>query len=137
VEKNTLKNMKKALFILSLFALAATACHHTDSTDTAKPVVTITAPTTTGSYKTGADINITGTVDEDQGLHTMSIIVTQVSDGKELFKATPSVTNQKNYTFTEKWKPSVTADTDVKLTVRAADHTLNEGVSTVTFSVKK
>jgi hypothetical protein len=112
------------------------ACHDHDEDDSDKPVVTISTPTANASYTSGSDVKISGKV-TDASLHELKIIVTQVSDGKELFKSEPTVHDLTSYDINETWKPSVSADTDVKLTVTAEDHSSNKTEVTVNFTVKK
>lgn len=129
--------MKKLLFALSILAFGMSACHDHDEDDSVKPVVAITAPTASGSYTSGSDVKITGKVTDENSLHELKIIVTQVSDGKELFKSEPSVHDLTSYDINETWKPNVSADTDVILTVTAEDHGSNKTEVTVNFTVKK
>jgi hypothetical protein len=127
--------MKKLFFALSILAFGTIACHKHDD-DSEKPVITITSPSTNASVVSGTDVKITGKL-TDESLHELLITVTQVSDGKELFKATPTVHDLTSYDINETWKPNVAADTDVKLTVVAEDHSANKNEVTVLFKVKK
>jgi hypothetical protein len=129
--------MKKLLFALSLLAFGLSACHDHDDNDSVKPTLTITAPTNAASFTSGSEVKITGKLSDEKSLHELKIIVTQVSDGKELFKAEPTVHDLSNYDINETWKPNVSADTPVKLTVTAEDHGSNKTEVTVNFTVKK
>jgi hypothetical protein len=127
--------MKKLLFILAMASLGASACQK-DTTDKSIPKVSINNPTASLSVPTGKGLSISGTV-SDNDLHEMSIVVTQVSDGKELFNATPVVHDLASYDFKETWTPALTENTDVKVVVTATDHALNAGTATILFKVTK
>ncbi len=128
--------MKKLFFLLAITVLGMSACHK-DTTDKTAPKVTIITPIASSVLPTGKGFSITGTVSDNTGLHEMSIVVTQVSDGKELFNVAPVVHDLTDYTFKEIWTPALTANTDVKVVVTATDHSSNIGTATVLFKVTK
>lgn len=130
--------MKKQNFflLLALFisVLAFNACKDDDhDTDTTAPVLTIEEPTEGESIS--GEVHIEGKV-TDASLHEMEIKVTLDSDGSELFKATPTVHDETEYSFDEHFTPTVAAETPVTLTITVEDHTDNVTTKTVKFKVK-
>ena len=112
------------------------ACHkdNQDADDHHAPVINITTPTAMDSIS--GVVAIKGVV-TDEGLHKMSIKVTQDSNGSILFSAEPEVHDLTTYSFTEMWTPSgIAAETAVTLTVSAEDHGANMDTSVVKFVVK-
>ena len=124
--------MKKILFIAFALSLGMMSCKK----DNLAPVLTITAPTESQSVKTGTDLKITGKLTDDS-LHELTVKITQTADGKELFSTSPTVHDFTTYDINETWKPTVTVDTDMTLTVTAIDHKDNTVTKTVKFKVTK
>ena len=132
--------MKKQnlLLLLALFiaAVSFNACKDDDddqTADTAAPVLNIEDPTEGASIS--GEVHIHGEV-ADKSLHTMTIKVTQDSDGAQLFKATPTVHDETEYTFDEHFTPGIVAETPVTLTITVEDHSDHTTTKTVKFKVK-
>lgn len=128
--------MKKLLFVLIILGVSLSACHKNHD-DTTSPTLIITAPTDNASVKIGTDVKITGTASDNLTMHEMSIKITQDTDNKELFSAAPTVHEKVTYDINETWKPNVTAETNVTLTVTVIDHSDNKTTKTIKFKVAK
>jgi hypothetical protein len=123
------------LFGSILLLSVCASCHHHDDNDTVAPTLSILSPTADASL-TGT-VSIAGTTADEKSLHEISIVVTNDSDGAELFKAEPEVHNKANYSISEVWAPSgLGAETPVTLTVTVEDHGENKTVQTVKFKAK-
>ena len=122
----------KFLLFAALCFFTVAACHK-DEADNNAPVVTVIEPADNASVSGEVHIQIHVT---DESLHEMEVKVTKASDGSELYKATPTVHDETDYTFHEHFTPSVTAETAVTLTVTVEDHADHSTVKTVKFSVK-
>lgn len=121
----------KSLLFAAFCLVTLAACHKDD--DKNAPVVTVIEPTDASSVSGEVHIQIHVT---DESLHEMEVKVTKDSDGSELYKATPEVHDETDYTFHEHFTPTLTAETPVTLTVTVADHGDNTTTKTVKFSVK-
>ncbi len=129
---------KCSLWVLALLAAAfiVTACNHDhdhDEDDTNAPVLTLEGPTEDISIS--GEVHIHGKV-TDEGLHEMEIKVTRDSDNSEIFKAKPKVYDKTEYSFDERFTPTIAAETPVTLTITVEDHGSNKTAKTVKFKLK-
>ncbi|MFN0216188.1 MAG: hypothetical protein ACKVT2_18165 [Saprospiraceae bacterium] len=126
------KSFLFAAFCL-LFVAACGKNHDHDENDTTAPVLTIAEPLENASIS--GEVSIEGTA-TDKSLHELEIIITQDSDGAELYETKPDVHEKSTYEIHEHWTPAVAAETPVTLMVTVEDHNHNKTTKTVKFKVK-
>jgi len=135
-------NMTKTQLVSIFFSLVLvfTSCkkedhnHDHPTTDTSKPVVSISSPTAMQVYNSGDTVRIKGLV-TDASLHELLIRIVKDSDQTELFRATPVVHDMTSYTIDTYWKSSVSDHTNATLIISAEDHSSNIGSDTVRIHI--
>ncbi|HEY1045826.1 MAG TPA: hypothetical protein VGF79_05265 [Bacteroidia bacterium] len=132
-----MKSIKLNLILLAVLAIAFSSCkkeeddHSHDSTsDTSKPVITISSPVSTAMYNNGDTIKIRGKV-TDNSLHELLIKVVNDANGAVLYSTAPTVHDLTTYSFSVDWKSSVTDHTNASIIVLAEDHSSNVSSDTV------
>jgi hypothetical protein len=122
------------LLFFSLFTVAA--CHkHTDTPTAAAPSVTLISPAADDNFANDLVIKINGEVAQAEGLHTLTIKITDDKSKAVLFTQSPNVLNEKKYTFNVSWTAKVTDWVDATVTVTAANHSGVETVKAVKIKI--
>jgi hypothetical protein len=118
------------LLILSLFCTFS--CHKSSTTG---PTLSIAKPLADDQFSNGQPIRMTGEVGDSDGLHTMSITITDDKTKAVLYTESPNVLNLKTYGFDKSWVAKVSDWTDATVTIKAANHGGQETVKTVKIKV--
>ena len=105
------------LLVSSLFI--GTSCHKMSENG---PTVSITSPVVDEQIANELALKLTGNVSDADGLHSMTIKITDDKSGAVLFTKSPNVLNLKTYAFSESWTPKVTDWVDATVTVVAENH---------------
>ena len=121
-----------ASFLLILSVFTSTSCHKTSEND---PTVSITSPAVDEQFANELPIKLTGSVSDADGLHSMTIKVTDDKSGVVLFTKSPNVLNLKTYSFSESWTPKVTDWVDATVTVVAENHGAKQTTQTVKVKI--
>ena len=83
----------------------------------------------------GQVLAIKGQVGDANGLHTLSIKITDDKTSAVLFQTTPSVLNEKNYALNTNWTVKVSDWTDATMVITAANHAGMKVEKTVKFKL--
>jgi hypothetical protein len=121
------------LFVLSLFCLISCHKHSSDATDA--PTVSITSPVADDQFSNDLVIKMKGEVADLDGLHTMTIKITDDKTKAVLFTESPNVLNSKTYTFNTAWTAKVSDWTDATLSVTAANHAGKETIKMIKIKI--
>lgn len=131
------KNLKSILSVLLLGLVFVTACKkedddhdHNSGSDTTKPAISLTSPTSMQMYNNGDTVKIRGMV-TDASLHELLIKITRDSDGTVLFQETPTVHDLTSFSINSNWKSQVTDHTNATVVVLAEDHSSNVASDTL------
>ena len=125
----------KILHILTTFLLGTSliytsACHKKSSA----PTVSITSPAADEQFANDLVIKMKGEIGDADGLHALTITITDDKTGAVLFTKSPAVHDLTTYTFGESWVAKVTDWTDATVTVTAENH--DGGVTTKKVKIK-
>jgi hypothetical protein len=121
--------MRFSTLLLLFSLLTVAACHkHTDTPTAAAPSVTLVSPAADDNFANDLVIKINGEAVQAEGLHTLTIKITDDKTKAVLFSESPNVLNSTKYAFNASWKAKVTDWVDATVTVTAANH---GGVETV------
>jgi hypothetical protein len=120
------------LLIAALFC--AVACHKTDTAALA-PTLSIAAPLGDDQFTSGQSIAIKGETGDADGLHTLTIKITDDKTKVVLFTQSPAVLDKKTYTYNVAWTAKVTDWTDATVTVTAANHGGKETIKTAKIKI--
>jgi Bacterial Ig domain len=120
--------------IFLLFSLCTVlACKKTETP--AAPSVSIVSPAADDNFANDLVIKINGEAADADGLHTLSIKITDDKTKAVLFTQSPNVLNSKKYAFNTSWTAKVTDWVDATVTVTAANHGGVETVKTVKIKI--
>ena len=102
---------------------------HSSSTDSDKPVITMSSPSDSMMYNNGDTMYIKGTV-TDNSLHELLVTVTDANDSI-LYSQAPVVHDLTSYTIDMSWKTQVGNHTNASIIVVAEDHNANISSDTI------
>jgi hypothetical protein len=119
------------ILLLSLFTMQA--CKK--ETTAAAPSVSIVSPAADDNFANDLVIKINGEAADAEGLHTLSIKITDDKTKAVLFTQSPNVLNSTKYAFNASWTAKVTDWVDATVTVTAANHAGKETVKTVKIKI--
>jgi Bacterial Ig domain len=126
--------MKFTTVILILSLLTTFSCHKT-STTTAPPTLSIAAPLGDDQFAGGQIIKISGQTADADGLHSLTIKITDDKTKAVLFTESPPVHDLKTYAFSVAWTAKVTDWTDATVTVTAINHDDLEVTKTIKIKI--
>ena len=118
------------LLVSSLFI--GTSCHKASENG---PTLAITSPAVDEQVANELPLKLTGNVSDADGLHSMTIKITDDKSGAVLFTKSPNVLNLKTYAFSESWTPKVTDWVDATVTVVAENHGAKQTMQTVKIKI--
>ena len=123
--------------IFLLFSLCTVvACNKKTETPAATaPSVSLISPAADDNFANDLVIKINGEAADAEGLHTLSIKITDDKTKATLFSQSPDVLNSKKYAFNASWTAKVTDWVDATVTVTAANHSGVETVKTVKIKI--
>jgi hypothetical protein len=119
-------------FLLILSVFTSTSCHKASENG---PTVSITTPAVDEQIANELPVKLTGNVSDADGLHSLTIKITDDKSGVVLFTKSPNVLNLKSYAFSESWTPKVTDWVDATVTVVAENHGAKQTTQTVKIKI--
>ena len=122
-----------------MLLLTVTACkknddHDEDANDHDKPVLSITLPTDSMTYKHGDTVKIRGLV-TDNSLHELFVSIVENTNDSVLFTDAPNVHDLSAFSIASNWKSQVTKLTNARVIVVAEDHNANVTSDTIRIQV--
>jgi hypothetical protein len=141
--QNKINKMQNKIFIAAITATIAIASissckkedHNHNTSDTEKPVITLTEPMMNDTISIASDVHIEFNVSDNDNLHDVAVNVTNAI-GTNIFSKSAHV-DAKTYNFHDHFTPSgITGVTPLTLKIDASDHSSNSDSKTVTFYVK-
>ena len=118
-------------FLLATSLIYTSACHKKSS---AVPTVSITSPAVDDQFANDLVIKMKGEIGDADGLHALTIKITDDKTGAVLFTKYPVVHDLTTYAFNESWVAKVADWTDATVTVMAENH--DGGITTKTVKIK-
>ena len=130
---------QSALLLVMLLLLPLTACKKTDdhdhsSTDSEKPVLSMTLPSDSMTFNNGDTVKIRGTV-TDNSLHELMVSIINNDNDSILYSAAPVVHDLTAYTIAMDWKSQVTTHTNASVIIVAEDHSANVVADTIRIHI--
>ena len=119
-------------FLLVASIFTSTSCHKASEN---APTLSISSPVVDEQFANELPIKLTGNVSDADGLHSMTIKVTDDKSGVVLFTKSPNVLNLKTYAFSESWTPKVTDWVDATVTVIAENHDGQKATKTIKIKI--
>ncbi len=111
------------------------SCKKTDETAATAPTVKVMTPEAGENFAGGQIIKIKGETADVDGLHTLSIKITDDKTSAVLYTSSPAVLNLKTFTFDAAWTAKVTDWTDATVTITAANHKGQTTVNTLKIKI--
>lgn len=125
--------MKFTTLILILGLLTTFSCHKTSTTS--PPTLSIVAPLGDDQFAGGQVIKISGETGDADGLHSLTIKITDDKTKAVLFTESPPVHDLKTYKFNVVWTAKVADWTDATVTVTAINHDEIETTKTIKIKI--
>jgi hypothetical protein len=119
-----MKNTRLGLaFVFTILCLVLACKKNAEGSPAATaPTLTLASPTENDQLLNGQVLAIKGQVGDVNGLHTLSIKITDDKTSTVLFQTTPTVLNEKNYALNTSWTVKVSDWTDATMVITAANH---------------
>ena len=109
---------------LALVLVGFIACSKSGG-DNEKPVVTLITPTNNQQFTAGQVVNITGTVSDNDEIHEVHVIVTNITNNVEVLHFHDHI-DAKTYNVNQQF--TAAAGITYKIHLEADDHTGNTGI---------
>ncbi len=146
MKTNNIFQSNKSMFfkvaVVSAFvAFTASSCDKDDDStggtnpqeDTEAPVINLMSPDTSSTFHSGDTIHIHGTVTDNDGLHEVSVSVTNDKSLPEL--NVTEHTHGQTYNIHQEYIIPTTMHTNIEVKVEAEDHNGNKATITKPFHV--
>ncbi len=118
------------LLIMSVFSSASCTKHAVNI-----PTLSITSPAADEQFANDLVIKIKGETADADGLHALTIKITDDKSGAVLFTKSPTVHDLTTYAFSESWTAKVTDWVDATVTVIAENHDGQTATKTVKIKI--
>lgn len=115
--------------------IGLTSCEDEETPVDESPVITIGEPTEGETVNSGDTLHIEWGATTVHDLHEALVILNNVTAGTIAFSDTPEVHGLTSFNYHEHVVPTVSADSDFRLTVTVSDHEGNQSTKEVNLHV--
>jgi hypothetical protein len=115
--------------------IGLTSCEDEETPVDESPVITIAEPMEGETVNSGDTLHIEWSATTVHDLHEAMVVLNNVTAGAIAFSDTPEVHGLTSFNYHEHVVPTVSADSDFKLTVTVSDHEGNESTKEVNLHV--